>query len=73
MAVTVSVPHLKNAPDEPSIHGFAQQLESMLDLRDLPYLLVRGTSLRKMLDLSAIEVMVGIPPNPVRSSALMPL
>ena len=55
MAVTVSVPHLKNAPDEPSIHGFTQQLESMLDLRDLPYLLVRGTSLRKMLDLSTSQ------------------
>lgn len=55
MAVAVSVPHLKNAPDEPSIHGFAQQLESMLDLRNLPYYIVRGTSLKKMLDLSTSQ------------------
>ena len=55
MAVTISVPHNKNSEDSPSVIAFIQDLESILDVKSIPYYIVRGNSLREMLDLSTSQ------------------
>ena len=55
MAITISAPHFKESVDDPNIKPFLTQLESFLDMKDMPYYSVKGQSLKTMLDLSTSE------------------
>jgi hypothetical protein len=55
MSVTISAPHSKESVDDPNINNFLSQLESFLDVKNIPYYSVRGTSLKTMLNLSTSE------------------
>ena len=55
MPVTISVPHNKSSGNEPSIVPFVEDLQSILELKDIPYYTVRGNSLREMIDLSTSQ------------------
>ena len=55
MAVALSVPHFKPSADSPNIQDFAKELESLLEVKQLPYYLVQGNSMKEMLDLSSSE------------------
>ena len=55
MAVTISVPHFKETADGPNIKNFSSHLESMLEVKDMPYYIVKGNSLKEMLNLSTSE------------------
>lgn len=55
MPVTISVPHNKSSADSPSIVPFMEDLQSILELKDIPYYIVRGNSLREMIDLSTSQ------------------
>ena len=55
MAVTVSVPHNKSSEDSPSIVPFVEDLQSILEVKSIPYYTVRGNSLREMIDLSTSQ------------------
>tara|TARA_B100001778_G_C18549037_1_gene612158 strand:+ start:61 stop:597 length:537 start_codon:yes stop_codon:yes gene_type:complete len=55
MPVTISVPHNKSSGNEPSIVPFMEDLQSILELKDIPYYTVRGNSLREMIDLSTSQ------------------
>ena len=55
MPVTISVPHNKSSEDSPSIVPFVEDLQSILELKGIPYYTVRGNSLRDMIDLSTSQ------------------
>jgi arginine decarboxylase-like protein len=55
MAITISAPHFKESVDDPNIKPFLDQLESFLDLKNIPHYIVKGTSLKTMLDLTTSE------------------
>ena len=55
MAITISAPHFKESVDDPNIKPFLTQLESFLDLKTIPHYIVKGTSLKTMLDLTTSE------------------
>jgi len=55
MAITISAPHFKESVDDPNIKPFIDQLESFLDLKAIPHYIVKGTSLKTMLDLTTSE------------------
>jgi len=53
MAVALSVPHFKPSLDFPNIQDFVKELEALLEIKQLPYYLVQGNSMKEMLDLSS--------------------
>lgn len=55
MGIVIAVPHAKNPNGSPSAVAFAKQLESILDVRDIPNYALYGNSPRDMLDLSSSE------------------
>ena len=55
MPVTISVPHNKSSEDSPSIVPFVEDLQSILEVKGIPYYTVRGNSLREMIDLSTSQ------------------
>lgn len=55
MAVALSVPHFKPSVDSPNIQDFVKELESLLEVKQLPYYLVQGNSMKEMIDLSSSE------------------
>ncbi len=55
MAVALSAPHFKPSADSPNIQDFVKQLESLLEVKQLPYYLAKGNSMKEMLDLSSSD------------------
>lgn len=55
MPVTISVPYNKSSENSPSIVPFVEDLQSILEVKSIPYYTVRGNSLREMIDLSTSQ------------------
>ena len=55
MGIVVTVPHAKKPDSDPSAVAFTKQLESIMDIRDIPNYILYGNSPRNMLDLSTSE------------------
>ncbi len=55
MAVTISVPHFKETSDGPNVKNFSASLESMLEIKNMPYYIVKGNTAKEMIDLSTSQ------------------
>jgi hypothetical protein len=55
VGIVVTVPHAKKPDSDPSAVAFTKQLESIMDIRDIPNYILYGNSPRNMLDLSTSE------------------
>ena len=55
MAITISVPHFKETSDGPNVKNFSTSLESMLEIKDMPYYIVRGNTSKAMIDLTTSQ------------------
>jgi hypothetical protein len=55
MAVALSAPHFKPSADAPNIQDFVKQLESLLEVKQLPYYLTKGNAMKEMLDLASSD------------------
>jgi len=55
VGIVVTVPHAKKPDSDPSAVAFTKQLESIMDLRDIPNYILYGNSPKNMLDLSTSE------------------
>jgi len=55
MAVAISVPYSKTSQDDPNVSGFVDELQSVLEVKGIPYYTVRGNTLKEMMDLSTSQ------------------